>query len=73
MRFEGGRARDCYDASAPLFKYVSPSSRPSLWVLRQTYLRLLARIEREKYSVLSRRINVPTRSKVVLLIRAFLR
>jgi len=73
MRFEAARARACYDESAPLSGYISGKSRSSLWVLRQTYLRLLARIERENYNVLSRRINIPTRSKVALLIRAFLR
>ncbi|MBV9612048.1 MAG: squalene/phytoene synthase family protein, partial [Acidobacteriaceae bacterium] len=70
MRFECGRARACYDESAPLLNLVQPRSRRSLWALREIYLRLLARLERSNFSVLTRRINVPTRTKIALLIRA---
>lgn len=72
MRFEGSRARACYDESAPLLDLIQPNSRRSLWALREIYLRLLARIEKANYGVLSRRINVPTRTKVALLLRAFM-
>lgn len=73
MRFEAARARGCYEESAPLSDLISPASRPSLWALREIYQRLLTRIERSDYSVLSRRINVPTSTKVGVLLRAFLR
>jgi phytoene synthase len=73
MRFEAGRARSCYEESAPLLELIEPRSRRSLWALRQIYWRLLLRIERANYSVLSRRINVPKRTKIGLLIRAFFR
>lgn len=73
MRFEAARARACYEQSAPLAGLIRPASRRSLWALREIYRRLLARIEQSQYSVLSRRINVPTRTKVALLLRAFLR
>lgn len=73
MRFEGARARACYDESAALLDLIRPKSRRSLWALREIYLRLLGRIEQAHYAVLSRRINVPTRTKVMLLLRAFLR
>jgi 15-cis-phytoene synthase len=73
MRFEAERARRCYEESAPLMGLIHPKSRRSLWALRQIYLRLLARIEKADYSVLSRRINVPTRTKITLLLRAFVR
>ena len=72
MRFEAGRARAYYDESAPLSDLIEPQSRRSLWALRQIYLRLLRKIEASNYSVLSRRINVPTRTKVMLLLRAFM-
>jgi phytoene synthase len=72
MRFEAARARSYYDESAGLSNLIARQSRRSLWALREVYLRLLSRIEKSNYSVLSRRINVPTSSKVVLLIRAFL-
>ncbi len=73
MRFEGSRARACYDESAPLLDLIQPKSRRSLWALREIYLRLLGRIEKANYGVLSRRINVPTRTKLALLLRAFTR
>ncbi len=73
MRFEASRAHACYHESAPLSSLVNPKSRRSLWALRQVYLRLLSKIEKANYSVLTRRINVPTRTKVALLLRAFLR
>lgn len=72
MRFEAARARECYQQSAPLLDLVQPKSRRSLWALRQIYLGLLARIEKADYQVLTRRINVPTSTKIGLLLRAFL-
>jgi 15-cis-phytoene synthase len=72
MSFEAGRARQYYGESAELSELVTPKSRRSLWALREIYLRLLLRIEKSNYSVLSRRLNVPTRTKVALLFRAFL-
>ncbi len=73
MRFEGVRARAYYDESAPLLDLIQPKSRRSLWALREIYLGLLVRIEKAHYAVLRRRINVPTRTKVALLLRAFMR
>jgi len=73
MRFETARARAYYRDSEPLSDLVAHKSRRSLWALREIYLRLLSRIEKSNYAVLSRRINVPTRTKMALLVRAFLR
>lgn len=72
MRFEAARARECYRESAPLLELIHPKSRRSLWALREIYLRLLRRIERSNYSVLSRRINIPASTKIGLILRAFL-
>lgn len=73
MRFEAARARACYIESAPLSDLINPRSRASLWALREIYLRLLGRIENANYAVLSRRMNVPTRAKLAIVARAFLR
>jgi phytoene synthase len=72
MRFESARARQYYQESAALSELIDKGSRPSLWALREIYQRLLSRIEAADYSVLSRRINVPTRTKLGLLLKAFL-
>lgn len=71
MKFEAQRARSYYEESAPLSKLIDPKSRASLWALRTIYMRLLANLEESKFSVLSRRINVPTAAKVFILLRAF--
>jgi phytoene synthase len=73
MRFEADRARGCYQESEPLTDLIEKSSRSSLWALREIYLRLLARIEKSNYAVLTRRISVPKRTKMALLLMAFLR
>lgn len=72
IRFEAIRAQAYYRDSEPLSDLIAPKSRRSLWALREIYLHLLSRIEKSNYSVLSRRLNVPTRTKVALLCRAFL-
>jgi phytoene synthase len=72
MAFESQRAHAYYKESAPLSKMIDPKSRPSLWALRTIYMRLLADLEKSRFSVLSRRINVPTASKVFILLKAFI-
>lgn len=71
MKFEASRARSYYDESAPLQELIEKKSRRSLWALRQIYLTLLGRLERANFSVLSRRINLSTSTKMALLLRAF--
>ncbi len=72
MKFEANRAKEYFVESEPLMQFVEKRSRPSLWALRAIYLRLLSRIEAENYSVLTQRINVPTYTKLGLLLKAFL-
>jgi 15-cis-phytoene synthase len=70
MRFEAERARAYYDESRPLLTMVNPACRPSLWALIEIYRRLLCRIERSNFDVLSRRIQVPTIEKYWIMARA---
>jgi phytoene synthase len=72
MSFEAARARSFYEESAPLTDLIEPRSRRSLWALRGIYMRLLSKIERSRYNVLSQRISVATPVKISLLIRALL-
>lgn len=72
MRFEAARAWAYYRESDPLEGLIEQKSRSSLWALREIYQRLLRRIEAAHYAVLTRRINVPTRTKLALLFKAFL-
>jgi phytoene synthase len=73
MGFESARAQSYYDESAPLMQLIEPKSRRSLWALRAIYLKLLARLEESHFAVLSQRLNVPTGTKVALLLQAFLK
>lgn len=70
MRFEAARAHAYYDASRPLIGMVEPASRSSLWALIEIYSRLLGRIERSNFDVLSRRIALPLAEKCWVVIRA---
>jgi phytoene synthase len=70
MRFEAARARAYYRESQPLIGLVHPASRPSLRALIQIYSRLLDRIERSDFDVLSRRIRLPAWEKAWVVVRA---
>jgi 15-cis-phytoene synthase len=73
MAFEASRANDYYEKSRPLIEMVDAPSRASLWALVEIYRRLLIRIERSRFDVLSQRIRVPTWEKLAILARASLR
>jgi phytoene synthase len=73
MAFEAARASDYYEKSRPIVQMVHARSRASLWALIEIYRRLLMRIERSRFDVLSHRIRVPTWEKLAILARAALR
>lgn len=70
MEFEARRARAYYTEAAPLIDMVDPHSRSSLWALVQIYSRLLARIETTNYDVLSHRVELRTREKLRIILKA---
>ena len=70
MRFEATRARSYYEQSMPLLDLVHPRSRPSLWALITIYSRLLERIEKSGYDVLSQRVRLSAWEKSWILARA---
>jgi phytoene synthase len=72
LHFEGARARRFYDESRPLLDLVHGDSRSALWALIEIYRRLLERIEAEGYPVLERRVSLPAREKVGIVLRAWL-
>jgi phytoene synthase len=73
LGFEAERARRYYDESRQLVDLVHKRSRASLWALIEIYRRLLKRIERSNFDVLSRRIRVPAWEKIGILVSAALR
>ena len=69
---EATRARSLYSVSRPLLDMVHRDSRPALWALMEIYSRLLTRIEAEGYPVLERRVSLPAREKIGIVLRAWL-
>ncbi len=67
------RAESFYRSGTPLLPLVAADSRPALWVLLTIYHRLLGRIRRAGYDVLSQRVRVPAHAKLLLLGRGLLR
>jgi phytoene synthase len=70
MRFQAARARRYYDESAPLLQLVHARSRSSLWALITIYSRLLDRIVKSEYDVLSHRISLSKWEKSWIVIQA---
>ena len=71
MRFQADRARDFYRRAEPLDALLSPDGRAVYGVMSGVYRRLLAEIERADFDVLARRVRVPKRHKVRLLLTAW--
>jgi phytoene synthase len=70
MEFEAHRARAYYTEAEPLVDMVEPHSRASLWALIEIYSRLLGRIEKTNYDVLTHRVELSGREKVRIIMRA---
>jgi 15-cis-phytoene synthase len=62
------RAESYYLSAQELLPYIDAESRPALRVLVAIYHALLRRIERANYDVFSRRVSVPLRQKLWILI-----
>ena len=73
MRFESQRARSYYSESRPLINLVHKRSRSSLWALIEIYSRLLDRIERSNFDVLSRRVRVPAWEKIAIVAQGIMK
>lgn len=66
MAFEVARARDYFERAQSLFPHIRPESRSCPVLLKRFYSRILDRIERQGYDVLSRRPSLPLRTKLGL-------
>jgi len=70
MSFEAARARDFYEQSRPLVEMVHPGSRASLRALIEIYRKLLDRIEKSGFDVLSRRVRIPAWEKALIVVKS---
>ena len=72
LAFEAARAREYYVASEPLVGLIDKRSRKSLWALIEIYRRLLRRIEKSNFDVMTRRIRLSTAEKLGILAQSIL-
>jgi 15-cis-phytoene synthase len=70
LRFEAGRAWQCYEEGAALLNLIDPESRPALWLLVHTYSALLARMEELDYAVFGGRVRLSKAEKLVFIAKA---
>ena len=73
LAMEADRAREYYRSGEELIPFVDEDSQPALWVLITIYRRLLERIAERQFNVFSEKITVPTREKVTILAKGFLK
>jgi len=73
LREIGRRAERYYASAQELMPLIDKESRPALWVLVAIYHALLKRIEAADFDVYSRRISVPTATKISILISGLTR
>jgi phytoene synthase len=67
------RAEDYYKSGYALLPLISADARPALWVLIAIYHRLLRLIEGNNYDVFTKRITVPVRTRILILVRGLFR
>jgi len=70
LRFEAGRAWQCYEEGVALLNLIEPESRPALWLLVHTYSALLARIEELDFAVFGERVRLSKAEKLVFIAKA---
>jgi phytoene synthase len=70
LAFQASRARAYYAESEPLLDLVDRRSRKSLWALMEIYKRLLNKMERSNFDVMSSRIRLSAVEKLGVIGRA---
>jgi phytoene synthase len=73
LELQAERAFENYRAAEKLIPLISEDSQPALWVLVTTYRSLLEKIARSNYDVLTRRISLTVREKLMILGKGFLK
>jgi 15-cis-phytoene synthase len=73
LAIEAERAREYYRAADELIPLVDEDSQPALWVLTTIYRRLLEKIVHRGYDVFHGKVSLPTREKLGILGKGFLK
>lgn len=72
MRFQAQRARDYFHSGFQLLPYLTPGSRACPAVLGRLYSKILERIEKRNYDVLTHRVSLSTGEKVRVMLQTWL-
>jgi phytoene synthase len=73
MQFEVARAREYYARARPLYDYLDPPGKPILETMLRIYGGLLDEIERRRYDVFTRRVELSCGRKLYIAGRVLLR
>jgi len=73
LELQAQRAFENYRAAEELIPLISEDSQPALWVLVTIYRSLLEKIVRLNYDVLTRRVSLTVREKLMILGKGFLK
>jgi phytoene synthase len=73
LELQAQRALENYRAADELIPLISEDSQPALWVLVTIYRSLLEKIARLNYDVLTRRVSLTLREKLMILGKGFLK
>ena len=73
MKFQVARAREYYDRSAGLTECLSPPGRRIYSAMREIYGGLLSEIERRKYDIFSKRVQLSKFQKLKSALLAYMR
>ncbi|GAC1430023.1 MAG: phytoene/squalene synthase family protein [Terriglobales bacterium] len=73
LAMEADRAREYYRSGEELIPFVDEDSQPALWVLITIYRRLLEKIAARQFDVFTEKITIPTREKLTILAKGFLK
>jgi phytoene synthase len=73
MQFEVARAREYYTRAQPLYDYLDPPGKPILETMLRIYGGLLDEIERRRYDVFTRRIELSCGRKLYIAGRVLIR
>ncbi len=72
LEFEAQRAREFYQAADELVPLIDKDSRSAFWVMATIYRRLLEKIAKRHYDVLSERVSLSALEKSAILSRGVL-
>jgi 15-cis-phytoene synthase len=73
LELQAQRAFENYRAADQLMPLISEDSQPALWVLVTIYRSLLEKIARLNYDVVTRRVSLTVREKLMILGKGFLK